>query len=89
MNVSLVVPTDRNSMPVARVTRASAWRRSGRTSDDAPAVLTAYVIGSHGFHRTGEPPTRSRNRKAPSTFGRTDGLVLGEGVMVEVDGAAG
>ena len=40
-NVSRVVPTDRKSIPVARVTRARATRRSDRIDDEAPAVLTA------------------------------------------------
>ena len=36
MNVSLVVPTDRNSIPVARVTRRRASVRSGRTGEARP-----------------------------------------------------
>src|SRR5688500_8792370 len=79
-NVSSVVPADSNSTPVARVTRPRASRRSDRIEEDAPAVFTAYEIGSHGFQRTGTPPTRSRNLKAPSTLGRWVGATLGEGV---------
>src|SRR5918996_6012290 len=87
MNDSPVVPTDRNPIPVTRVTRARALRRSGRIDDVAPAALTAYVMVSHGSHRTGPPPTRCRNRNAPSTFGRGEGVTVSDGVsVVETEG---
>jgi hypothetical protein len=41
MNVSSVVPTDTNSICVARVTRASASSRSASIEDVAPSVFTA------------------------------------------------